>query len=312
MAWKEIALGAVSLNVAVWVYYFHKKMTKTRRKRAPDLGMVRIYFLRHAQTDNNTRSVARDQGKAVGERHWDPALTELGQKQATGAAHFIRDNLDLLGIKSVYCSPMKKTLLTLQPFVKILGDKVDYKVCIDIFERGGIYNGERSMTEAQRAALEKHHGLNWKEMTDICPTFNFDEIGLDPLRYNDWGAGKDSGWHSGVMETQPRYFERVNRVAEWLYTLKSNTLLVTHGKFLDTLMKCLVLSGYVPEIEDNFLVLHQASGLTCLQLEGDKASFMYVNQPTIPPDLRTGHSMGKAKLTEQDCKAKIRGNSSQL
>jgi len=313
VTWKQVAIGAVALNVAVLLVHLKSRWRKTRRKRDKSLGTVRIYFMRHAQTDNNTRSAEKDKGNPVGERNPDANLTELGKTQAVGAANFIRDNLDLLGIKTVYCSPMKKTLLTLHPFVKILGDKLQFRLGIDLFERGGIYSGERTMTPQQRESLQMHYGLNWKQMTDLIPKLKFDEIETEPYRYNkDWGVGKDMGWHSGIMETQKIYFERVNRVCEWLYALKSNTLIITHGKHLDTLLKCLIASRVEDAVEYNFLILHQACGLTCLELSGNRAALLYVNHSTLPQEQRTGHSMGKCKLSDEDCRPKIRSSGNQL
>jgi len=298
-----VAIASFALGIACTY-----KKKRTRRKREPGSNPVRIYLMRHAQTTNNVRSnIIRSEGMTIGDRDSDPGLTEVGVTQSHAASTYLRDNNDVLKIKTVYCSPMRKALATLTPIAEALVDKnISSRVHMDIFEHGGIYNGEKSLSAAERAKLEKHYGLNWSEMSHIVPRLKFDET-YDARRYfSDWGPSSDRGWFNGVKETPEQYLARINRIADWLYTLNENTLLVTHGRTLDSLIKCLIQSGTDLEIENTFFFTHGGCGLTCLELREEKAALFFVNDNILPMDSRTGHNLGLFRYLDHETKRPIR------
>ena len=109
---------------------------------------MELYIIRHAQSTNNALADLRDRVR-------DPALTELGQRQAEIVAEHLASgtNLELsvgtteedtsvrqrhgYGLTRLYCSAMYRALQTAQP----IGEALDLapEVWIDIHEHGGIF-----------------------------------------------------------------------------------------------------------------------------------------------------------------------------
>lgn len=313
--WRKIALGSLVLNAIIAAALFNSRRRR-RRKQPPGSKPVRIYLLRHAQTTNNIRSADKMDGvssKAL--RKPDPELTKLGEQQSEAVAEFFRNNLGTHVIKNVYCSPMRKTLETLRPIAHMLGGKMKFKLDMQLFERGGVFNGERSATNAERAALPMESGLSWSKMLEIVPSLEFQDI-EDPhyfCRNRPWGVDKhDTGWYDGRMETQKEFIARAHRVADWLYTLKETSLVVTHGKFLDTLLKCLLLTSVDKEAESSWNYLHGACGLTILELNASRTAILAINQSTLPRKIVTGHSMSGFVCRSVDIRGIVRGETRQL
>jgi len=312
--WNVAALVAGTISVCLAVSNLvSRASTSTNRRgtlRRP-IGSkpVRVILLRHAETQNNKRSTDMSQGKFSNssddtpQRSNDPALTELGIRQSTAVAQFLQNNIDSYGITVMYCSPMLKTLQTLKPIANALEGKIPFRVNIDLFERGGSFNGERSMTESQRERLPLAHGLNWRQIKETVPQLRFEDI-EDSCRYNEWGPDSSQGWWPGRMETPSEYASRIRRVAEWIFSLEENALILAHGKMFDTLVKCLVVGQVEEEIENTVHFLHAGCSITTLDISDAGIAFMSINQQIIAPELRTGHAMEKFELKEVDVASK--------
>lgn len=87
-----------------------------------------LYLIRHGESANN----------ALPEhlRVCDPALTDLGQKQAR---HLALHYADIDRIDHVLVSPFRRTLQTAQPLLEVRGTRGN--IWTDIYEVGGCYSG---------------------------------------------------------------------------------------------------------------------------------------------------------------------------
>ncbi len=78
--------------------------------------MASIVFMRHGQAENNTKRVLA--GRTGGVK-----LTELGRRQAEGAARLVEE----MGIGAIYCSPIERTLHT----AEIVGGRAGIQPTVD-------------------------------------------------------------------------------------------------------------------------------------------------------------------------------------
>eukprot|EP00397_Hematodinium_sp_SG-2012_P033857 GEMP01036235.1.p1 GENE.GEMP01036235.1~~GEMP01036235.1.p1 ORF type:complete len:313 (+),score=95.48 GEMP01036235.1:190-1128(+) len=302
--WKTAALAAGAINIAFALAYLRRRRldarNSARRTRPKGSQPVRIHLLRHGETENNKRTSDQNSGaKTTKERNCDPVLTELGKKQAESFAAYVHENFADLNIKKVYCSPMMKALQTLKPIAHLLNGKVPVAINIDLFERGGVFNGDRSLSAAERSKLPLAHGSNWNDLVRAVPQLRFEDI-ANPCRYSDWGPPSTDGWWMGRRETDKQYTQRVERLADWLWALEENTLIVAHGKMFDTLIKCLIMGRVDKEKEKAVLFLHAGCSFTVLELREARMAFMGTNQHVIPSKLRTGHSLEKFTTAKID------------
>jgi len=309
--WSVAALVAGTIGVCLTVSNLVSMISTNRRgtlRRPKGSKPIRVILLRHAETQNNKRSTDMSQGKCSNssdgpQRSNDPALTELGVRQSEAVAEFLLNNIESYGITAMYCSPMLKTLQTLKPIANALEGKIPFRVNIDLFERGGSFNGERSMTESQREKLPLAHGLNWRQIKETVPQLHFGDIKC-ACRYHQWGPDSSEGWWPGRMETPSEYASRIQRVAEWIMSLEENAIILAHGKMFDTLVKCLVVGQVEEEIENTVHFLHAGCSITTLDISDAGIAFMSINQQIIAPELRTGHAMEKFELKEVDVVSK--------
>src|SRR5574341_719639 len=109
---------------------------------------MQLYIIRHAQSTNNALLDEWD-------RDYDPALTELGQRQADILARHLADGAELepppnpanrearrgYRFTHLYCSPMWRALQTAHPIGEALG--LAPEVWTEIHEQGGIYLDHR-------------------------------------------------------------------------------------------------------------------------------------------------------------------------
>lgn len=164
----------------------------------------------------------------------------------------------------------------------------------DLFEYGGIFEGDpRKMLDSELAAKPPNFGLTDKQIERNMPGIVC-------------GPGiSANGWWRGGKETDLEYLLRVQGVAKWLWTLnEGNALIITHGKFLDTLLKVLL---EVPDplestsCRSNTVFLHGGCAFSCLEFDQEtkKIGVMYLNQPIIAESkLRTGHKIGGFSLKQ--------------
>jgi len=162
---------------------------------------VELYIVRHGQSEGNA-------GTSDGP---DPALTELGRKQALLAGErLLKEEIEIM-----YCSPTLRALQTAQIIGNILGLRPN--VWADLTEKGsmGDYNG---MTRSQIEEL-------------------FPEVVLsDDIKEDGWWFIKDE-----MEEDAYRRAERVrSRLMELYGVAAGKVLLVSHGTFGSILMSVFV------------------------------------------------------------------------
>merc|ERR1712008_184022 len=118
----------------------------------------------------------------------------------------------------------------------------------------------------------------------------------------------------GGKECDHEYLARVKSVAGWLWRLEGNSLIISHGKFLDTLLKILMeipdpldhssSTGYSSSQgnhKSNTIFLHGGCALSAIELdrETQKLGVLYLNQPILADSkLRTGHKIGGFSLRQ--------------
>jgi 2,3-bisphosphoglycerate-dependent phosphoglycerate mutase len=239
---------------------------------------LQLYIIRHAQSANNALS---DQSLRVA----DPALTPLGIAQSEALAEYIAagDARDLqfdvvsgyseqrerhsFGITHLYCSAMHRALLTTQPLASAL--KLQPQVWLDIHEEGGVYleKGEENI------------GQSGKRRAEIAADFPTYQLPDDLTEDGWWGAARG-------YESREDAFARAALVADTLRARAESDdviALVTHGTFIDRLLKMLLGHGEVT----NFYYLHFNTAITRIDfMKPDRVVVRYLNRADhLPPHL---------------------------
>lgn len=239
---------------------------------------MELYLIRHGQSTNNA------QGTNQPNRARDAALTETGRQQAAAlAAHLacadrsevaVRYYADTYrqegrlngGIARVYCSAMLRALQTAQPVGAALG--VAPEVWVDIYEHGGIYEEDGN---GQRVGAP---GLTRAEIGAQFPGFKLPD------------AVTDNGWYNRPYETHAACQGRAIAVAGALRAWAAEpgappTALISHGTFLDSLLKALL--GALPG--SGHFYYHYNTGITRLDLLPDgRLALHYLNRTAHLPD----------------------------
>jgi 2,3-bisphosphoglycerate-dependent phosphoglycerate mutase len=246
---------------------------------------MELYIIRHGQSTNN--ALMDD----VILRVKDPALTELGQRQAELVGRFLAtaENLEQIvqhpsdsperkiahphTITHLYTSAMHRAMQTAKPIGEALG--IAPEVWIDIHEHGGIFLEKDGVATG-------YGGMTRDEILAQFPNYRLPHS-IDGVGWWNPDYGK---------EDNERFFARARRVADALRqragdaaTKDDRIALVTHGAFGGVLMKTLV--GIQPEA--SFFFNTYNTSITRFDLRDDGAVIMrYLNRVThLPPDLVT-------------------------
>ena len=196
---------------------------------------MQLYFIRHGQSRNNASwdSSGSEKGRVA-----DPALTELGHKQAQCVAQFLtradpnfqyagRDSQNGRGfsITHLYCSMMTRAVQTATPIAQAL--HLPLVAWPDAHEHGGIYlddengepGGKPGLTRAQCAELFAH------------------------LQVPEW-LDERGWWQSRSYESEEHYRLRAQRFLDELLDKHNNSddgvAVVSHGAFYTQLMRTLL------------------------------------------------------------------------
>ncbi len=196
---------------------------------------MELYLIRHAQSTNNALA---DQNQRV----CDPPLTDLGLRQAEVIARHVAEGLtpELVkygsveatdaaqrrgyGLTRLYCSPMRRTLQTAQPISQALG--LTPEVWVDIHEQGGIY-----LDHGEEVGRVGYPGLTRAEILAEFPAYRLP----DAVTEQGW-------WRSGYEEwplCQGRAIKVAHTLRQWAIGSTERIALVSHGGFLDALLKAL-------------------------------------------------------------------------
>jgi len=209
---------------------------------------MRLYLVRHGQSDGN---VGSDGGP-------DPALTELGHKQAALAS----DRLAAEGIEAVHCSPLRRALET----ATIIGERLGLtpSVWVELCEKWG---GEP--TPRRR----------WPGRREIQAAFP-NSLFPDDMPEQEWwrATGEtelDAFMRAGVVEA------RVRRLYE---STDKRVLMITHGTFGAILISQILGAppcGYTRFSQNNCCI-------STIEVEPGRAKLSRLNATDhLPPDALT-------------------------
>lgn len=241
---------------------------------------MELYIIRHAQSTNNALTDIRD-------RVMDPALTDLGHRQAEAIARHLAKGVNPemsvglteedtsvrrrqgYGLTRLYCSAMIRSLQTAQP----IGDALDLnpEILVDIHEHGGIYiDGE----DGERI------GYPGKTRSEILA--EFPNYVLPP-------EVTEEGWWNRGYEDWPACQGRAIRVAGQLRELAQQVDpderigMVSHGGFISALLKALLdtAPGF------GFFFHHFNTAMTRVDFRADRRlDIRYLNRiPHLSPEL---------------------------
>lgn len=233
---------------------------------------MELYLIRHGQSLNN---IYHDQPEC-----WipDPELSEHGHEQARLLATHLTESISHENIvlmpadaairaegaphrlTHLYVSPMLRALQTAQPIAHAFN--LTPQVWIDIHEHGGIVEENTKIGQP---------GLTRAQMAERFPTYALPD------------GVTDKGWYFGAgQEDLPACNGRAARVAHALRerartpnSQHDAVALVSHGTFLDSLMKALM--DRLPS--DNFYHWFYNTSVTRFDLRPDSITLLrYVNR----------------------------------
>ena len=255
---------------------------------------MELYIIRHAQSTNNALASQE-------QRVEDPALTDLGQRQAERLAdHLARGCQPLFGaapegvraeghlrgygLTHLYCSPMLRSLQTADYLARALDLKP--QVWIEVHEQGGIFLEEGA--PGARLILGKP-GMTRPEILGRFPNFTLPE------------AITERGWWNRGFEEWAACHARAAEVAEELRARAASgagqrVAIVSHGGFIDALLKALLHSrtpqgsnGHSgpPPGDPGIFFLHYNAAIDFIAIREDgHVRVVYLNRiEHLPPDL---------------------------
>ncbi|KAF7455995.1 histidine phosphatase family protein [Cryptosporidium felis] len=227
------------------------------------------FFIRHAESANNASNnndTTDSSEKFNDERVPDPNLTDLGRIQAKTTGAFLsseecviwtqeREDQKYMSLskpvfKTIYCSPMNRSLETAEAIQKEINCPVF--VNPDLCEVGGVFKGKRHV-QGNTDTKETCNGMGRSEILRKFPNFELDE------------RITEEGWWNRSQESFKEASERASKVAEWLWSIsleglsipgteyqRNTNILITHGLFQDMLMKIILLKrSPLPALEES-------------------------------------------------------------
>lgn len=249
---------------------------------------MKLFLIRHAESANNRLALGLTYDEYMAQRSADPVITELGQRQAKRLAdhlacetipeshHETRPDNGNGGyhLTHLYCSPMRRALQTSLPIAQALG--LNPEVWVDIHEHGGMFHGN----PRNGGELVIHPGLTRAEMQQEFP----DCVVPNQVTEEGW-------WASGYEDSAGCYARAV-RVAndlrhraqvERAQKVESRLALVSHGTFLDALIKALL--NQPPERETFYF--HYNTAISRLDfMPNDRLCLRYLNRVQhLPPEM---------------------------
>lgn len=239
---------------------------------------MRLYLIRHGESENNKLVTS---GGHWEDRVEDPALTELGEKQALLLAEHLASRADNpvhmgggYAITHLYCSAMLRAMQTTQPVAEALGLRPT--VWLDIHEIGGIFREEQVDGERKVIGL---HGLTRSQMQARFANYILPD------------AITETGWwqHETGRETPAQFLSRALRVALMLKERArsdEHIALVVHGAFMDAVLKALL--NLLPAHPEQLFFGHYNTGITRVDFNvrngHDHIALHYINRVDHLPD----------------------------
>lgn len=240
---------------------------------------MRLYFIRHAQSENNASEerIGSDLGRSE-----DPALTPVGVQQTLILAEFLAQNGHRatqpanrfahkwsIQITHLYSSLMERSLTTGAAISKTTG--IPLHGWPDLHETGGIYLKDE--------ASGKRVGLPGK--TPIFLQTCYPGLILPP-------DVNPNGWWNRPYETYEEIMPRAHRVIQRLRDEHAGTdnhvAVVSHGGFFNFFI-CALLG--IEESGDIWFLMNNAA-ITCIDFQSDRVRVVYTNRfDFLPPELVT-------------------------
>ena len=239
-----------------------------------------LYIIRHAQSTNNALADER-------QRVCDPLLTDTGLRQIELLATHLADGVNKdprwpytspgsdrrngrgYHLTRLFCSPMRRALLTAQPVGLAL--VVTPEVWVDIHEAGGMW-----LDHGEPEGTRGYPGISRRELLAEFPGYAVPE---NLTEQGWWRGGREDDAAAAtrairVTATLRGWAERDERIA-----------IVTHGAFTMFLLR--VLLGQ--DLSAPVFFHHDNTGITlvCLRADGE-TSLRYLNRlEHLPPELIT-------------------------
>jgi len=240
---------------------------------------MRLYFIRHAQSENN--AMWDQTGYDIG-RSEDPVLTETGIRQAQVLAEFLAQdghpslngqgslpaNLGI-HITHLYSSLMERSVMTGTAVSNAIG--IPLQGWLDLHETGGIYLWDDQ--KGERVGLP---GKSPSFFRSRYPKFILpEEISA-------------SGWWNRPYEMDEELFPRARRVIDRILVQHGGTedgvALVSHGGFFNIFM--IALLG-LDATTDIWFTMNNV-GITRIDILPNRVKVVYTNRlDFLPPDLVT-------------------------
>lgn len=233
---------------------------------------MRVYLIRHAQSTNNALADFRD-------RVVDPDLTPLGYEQIQRLGEWLKHSLEFggkpFGFTHLITSPMLRALLTANAVAQATG--LTLEVTPDVAEGGGMF-----LEDKHTGVITGYTGMTRSE---ILARFPHAQLGH---------SISEAGWWNPEMgrESEAHCAMRAIRVAHSLvhrsvHSPEERVVIVTHGLFMDTLVKALL--HQLPAPANHLFYTHYNTGITRFDLrEGDELRLHYLNRVDhLPADKRT-------------------------
>ena len=198
-----------------------------------------LYLLRHGQSVANLKGILAGQDDTV-------ALSKVGQKQANSLTSY----LGSIKFEKVFCSPLKRCLQTIDPFM-ISNPKMNFEFEPRIIEMDyGLWSGRKLATLAR--------DRRWKTVQTKPSAFTF------PQGESFKGMRK-----------------RVQSVLDDLSTQKGPFLLVTHGDIIKMFIAtCLDLP-----IDRFQSFIAEPASITTISLGNKRNTILQMNYKLTPTDL---------------------------
>lgn len=241
---------------------------------------MRLFIIRHGESTNNRLDASTNFDDYVQQRSHDPALTELGERQADAVARHLAEATVAehyfwnetanptpgYGITRIFCSPMLRAMQTAQPIANALD--IQPEVMMSIHEHGGIFQGD----PRDPASIANHPGMTRSEIAARFPGYKLpDEV-------------TEEGWWSGGFEDMPGCYARAVRTVLTLRQMaeefaeqerEERVVLVSHATFIDCLIKAFL--DQLPS-NNNFYV-HYNTAITRLDLHPSGRQYLrYINR----------------------------------
>lgn len=246
---------------------------------------MKLFLIRHAQSANNVLAEDAAMNDYLAQRHPEPPITEIGERQAALVAQHLQNEqypelhqdragaqpTQGYGITRLFCSPMLRTLQTAQPISQAIG--VQPEIWVDIHEHGGIFRGNPRLGDCEGLP-----GLTRQEIAAQFPGYRL----VDGIT--------DNGWWVGDYEEMEGCYARAAKVAAtlrtWAPTMEGEHIgLVSHGTFLDALLKALLGQDFASQL----YYTHYNTAIS--RIDFTPKGFLllrYLNRTEhLPPDLIT-------------------------